>query len=253
MKYKYLLFIAFSFWGSALISQSGTKTNKDLPCLNKTFQIHAHVFLDSLGVAIYTPEQLASDIEIANGAFAPICVDFNLCGIDTITNYEYDSLGTMEEQQELVNLFHKKNRINVYLISQFQDPDKCGEATTDLPQNNSVIWLKCFGGTLVHELGHLFGLSHTFGGDEPELVNGSNCETAGDKLCDTPADPYVINPLIKWTDGCEFVHLKKDANGQFYNPDTYNIMSYYPCACRFTQQQFRLMAETYLSNKSNLW
>ncbi|MBK8253659.1 MAG: hypothetical protein IPK82_13455 [Polyangiaceae bacterium] len=45
-----------------------------------------------------------------------------------------------------------------------------------------------------HELGHLFGLWHTHHGSygesgQAELVDGGNCETAGDLLCDTPADP----------------------------------------------------------------
>ena len=69
-------------------------------------------------------------------------------------------------------------------------------------------------GTMSHEVGHYFSLRHphsgwnepynfdTYGdmvpfttipgsGAEVEMVNRSNCETAGDRLCDTPAD-YLL-------------------------------------------------------------
>ena len=46
--------------------------------------------------------------------------------------------------------------------------------------------------TLSHELGHYFDLYHThetsFG---TECPSGSNCQSAGDMVCDTPADPNL--------------------------------------------------------------
>ena len=68
--------------------------------------------------------------------------------------------------------------------------------------------------TSAHELGHFLGLYHTHKGlgyDESgcaEEINGSNCNSCGDLVCDTPADSG--NGI---------------ANG--YNPDMTNIMSYY--------------------------
>ena len=43
------------------------------------------------------------------------------------------------------------------------------------------------GRTLTHELGHFFNLDHTF-----NSCDGSNCNTSGDKVCDTPPanSPY---------------------------------------------------------------
>lgn len=54
---------------------------------------------------------------------------------------------------------------------------------------------------LPHEIGHHFSLYHPFdyNGGAKELVKrdtGANCETTGDFLCDTPADPYNDIPLI---------------------------------------------------------
>ncbi|MFT6780624.1 MAG: hypothetical protein ACJA1A_000539 [Saprospiraceae bacterium] len=238
----------FSF---ASLSAQMQTLNKDLPCINKTFQIHAHVFLDSLGIANYTPEQLRIDLAGATTAFAPICARFELCGIDTITNYEFDSIGTDIEDTEIKNLFHVKNRINIYLASELQAPPICGYAGGNASVNSSSVVLKCAGGTVIHELGHLFGLPHTFGGNE--LVDGSNCATEGDGFCDTPADPYIEDPDIVWQDGCEFIWEGKDANGQYYSPAVGNIMSYYKCSCGFSREQFIKMANTYLSSNPKLW
>jgi len=245
-----LVSILSIFWSTQVSSQMHT-LNKDLPCINRTFQVHAHVFLDSLGVANYTPEQLRTDLAGATEAFAPICARFELCGIDTIHNYEFDSIATQLEDTEIKNLFHVKNRINIYLASELQAPPICGYAGGNANVNSSSVVLKCTGGTVIHELGHLFGLVHTFGGNE--LVDGSNCETEGDGLCDTPADPYTDNPNIQWQSGCEFVWEGTDANGQFYSPDVGNIMSYYECSCGFSREQFILMANTYLNSNPKLW
>ena len=107
--------------------------------------------------------------------------------------------------------------------------------------------------TLEHEIGHFFTLQHThFGWDgqyyEPfihgemvtmptvtvleqgpvglvvpvELQNGSNCETAGDMICDTPPD-YGFG----FTCGCCVLPWEvRDRNGDNIEPLMNNIMSY---------------------------
>ncbi len=245
------LIALLSIIGSTQVSSQMHTLNKDLPCINRTFQVHAHVFLDSLGVANFTPDMLRADLATASDAFAPICASFELCGIDTIYNYEFDSLATDLEDTEIKNLFHVKNRINIYLASELQTRTLCGYAGGNASANSSTVVLKCAGGTLVHELGHVFGLVHTFGGNE--LVDGSNCQTEGDGLCDTPADPFVQDSDTTWVSGCEFIWEGRDDNGQFYSPDVGNIMSYYPCACGFSREQYILMANTYLNSNPKLW
>ncbi|GAB3987492.1 hypothetical protein GCM10028807_07830 [Spirosoma daeguense] len=106
-----------------------------------------------------------------------------------------------------------------------------------------------------HEFGHNFGLYHTFGmgsGDIPtaELVTrgpGANCETEGDFICDTPADPYGRADASSYTEdanGC-FVYspsnTARDANGEPYSPPMTNIMSYWNggnCSHDFTAEQY---------------
>lgn len=109
-------------------------------------------------------------------------------------------------------------------------------------------------GKLAHEVGHCFYLYHTHGYGIEELVNGSNCEIAGDKLCDTPAEPYRNDNGIRnyVYENCNYFGTFRDSNNQLYNPDTYNIMSYTWWSCRqhFSTLQIQKMhqtLETYLS------
>ena len=40
-----------------------------------------------------------------------------------------------------------------------------------------------------------------------ELVDGSNCDTDGDGICDTPADPGLTNAIRKWV---LYLHWKRN-------------------------------------------
>jgi hypothetical protein len=82
---------------------------------------------------------------------------------------------------------------------------------------------------LSHEMGHCIGLRHTHEyifQEGSENTDGSNCDVAGDCVCDTPADPNIYNqvnyPSCQWTG---------DDPIEEYNPDTKNIMSYSNPAC----------------------
>ncbi len=89
-----------------------------------------------------------------------------------------------------------------------------------------------------HEMGHVLGLWHTHhgtmyeGGDAnqcAELVDGSNSDTCGDYIEDTPADPHLnfnVNPIT-----CQWLGSGQDANGDNYAPDTRLIMSYTDIRC----------------------
>lgn len=256
---RYIITSLLFIFALSLFGQGELRTlNKDLPCVNKKFQVYAHVFLDSMGIAQYTPDALRSELISVNEAFAPICISFELCGVDTITNYEFDSTATEMEEAEIQTLFHVKNRINFYLISKiFKGGSQiCGFASLSgiAAMDNGLVFMS--GGCATHELGHLFGLPHTFEDPGSELVDGSNCETAGDGICDTPADPYNGDPDIVWQggeDGCEFIWEGRDSLGQYYQPDVGNIMSYYNCACGFTRQQYIKMANTYLNSNPKMW
>ncbi|OIN59680.1 hypothetical protein BLX24_07370 [Arsenicibacter rosenii] len=101
-----------------------------------------------------------------------------------------------------------------------------------------------------HELGHNFNLYHTFQGSTgstPELVtrgDSANCTTAGDLLCDTPADPYGRSGSnISYQNDClVYTGTATDPKGMTYSPSMTNIMSYYnSCTHDFTQGQYDRM------------
>ncbi|MBD3258097.1 hypothetical protein GF377_06665, partial [candidate division GN15 bacterium] len=103
--------------------------------------------------------------------------------------------------------------------------------------------------TLAHEMGHYFGLFHTHeirwdGTDFVyECPDGSNCETAGDLICDTPADPDL---LFYGTASCGYSGTAPPPSGcdnTPYDPLTDNLMSYASATCRstFTEGQMAKM------------
>ena len=92
--------------------------------------------------------------------------------------------------------------------------------------------------SLSHELGHCLGLlhTHTSTGPDPEGPSTGattcsedpdgttfNCMNCGDCLCETPADPDLSTP--GYLSACSYVGTAT-YNGQPYDPDVTNIMSY---------------------------
>jgi hypothetical protein len=117
--------------------------------------------------------------------------------------------------------------------------------------------------TATHEIGHYLGLYHIdddFRDSQGriELVDGSNCVEAGDKICDTPASP-VLND--RNTVDCFYVGNATDPNGVPYNPDIYNFMmasgrtrgdSQGLCRREFTKGQIEKMIEVLNNERSYL-
>lgn len=96
--------------------------------------------------------------------------------------------------------------------------------------------------TLAHELGHFFGLQHTFGKVTSENAtlekpDGTNCIGEGDFICDTPADPNG-----RTDKNCNYTG-KYAKNGVQFKPQVSNYMSYYPNSCKneFTKGQYNAM------------
>lgn len=122
---------------------------------------------------------------------------------------------------------------------------------------NRQVYGSISGRVVAHEVGHYFYLFHTFGGSlfgqlTEELVDGSNCSTTGDLVCDTPADPYpkvAVDPA-----DCQYNSTFADANGDAYLPLTDNIMSYYPIPCweSFTNGQVTRMQEVAVMDRAYL-
>lgn len=101
--------------------------------------------------------------------------------------------------------------------------------------------------TLLHELGHFFGLCHTHeqsrgvgsAAREQSVLRACAplCVSEGDGVCDTPPDPGP--------EGCLYDAACLALCSGGARPDTSNLMSYYTaCRRRFSPEQLRLISHT---------
>ena len=273
MKYQvvFVSFFAFILLFTVSISaQPLTYQHSPLPCINKTFTVVAHMVRDTFGETNITEQEITDAFVQLNTDFEPICVDFEICAFNTIDNFQYDDIEDDAEMNEMFSIYNEERRINMYFVTSSDDPF-CGKATLSGITSMSNPGITIIKGpdcmtppskTISHEMGHFFGLLHTFedaGTMMAELVDGSNCATNGDLVCDTPADPYEspdpIEEYVDEMDDCRFIRQVRDGNGDWFVPDVGNIMSYYPntCRCGFTHGQYTRMAEIWLNSNQSNW
>ncbi|TXE11991.1 T9SS type A sorting domain-containing protein [Seonamhaeicola algicola] len=149
--------------------------------------------------------------------------------------------------------------INIYFTHALKNEANlsiCGYTNNTRNKDYLVIKNSCATTSLVHEMGHFFSLLHTHGNDNnaltTELVDGSNCDTDGDGICDTPADPKLTTTNVN--EFCEYIGIETDAHGHTFKPDVSNIMSYAKKNCRthFSKQQLQRMYAFYITQKHYL-
>ncbi len=210
----------------------------------------------SNGISVSEINEAISNLNII---YADAYMEFFIC--DDINYIDNDELVhiTKGDERNLIETYNSPNVINIYFTHSIKntfDESICGYSDNEGRKDIIVINNNCAtnNSSLVHEMGHFFSLIHTHGPNDTstELVDGSNCDTDGDGICDTPADPGLSNANIN--NFCEYTGSKTDANGDKYTPDTKNIMSYSRKACRnhFTPQQLARMYAFYQTTKSYL-
>jgi hypothetical protein len=175
--------------------------------------------------------------------------------IDDDESYDFDT----RFEDEFCEEFDEPNVINIYFFNSIMTGMNtlCGYAYFPEGHDRVLMSNSCAmnGSSMPHEFGHFFMLYHTHGktntGSTDELVDGTNCSVAGDKVCDTPPDPNLSN---KVTEDCGYTGGGVDRNGMPYAPDTYNMMSYAPKKCRqkFTPGQYARINYTAINHRKNL-
>jgi len=241
-----------------------TKTSTALTSI----PVKVHIITNDDGSGGIDISDVISELNEVNTYFENSFVEFYVCDevnyINSSSLYDFDS----DTQQDLLFSNHQENILNVYFVNDisFGSGGACGY--TYLPGNTNqyydavVMDNDCTtsqsGTTLTHEMGHHLNLIHTHGPQNgtltDELVSGTNCSVAGDLLCDTPADPQLgysnvndVNCLYS-----ESGPPTTDAQGNLFDPDTSNIMSYAPqeCTNTITDQQYARMYASYHAFKN---
>lgn len=233
----------------ALKNQGNLRTSSSI----KYVPIKPFVVRKSDGSGGVTLGDLNQTLVNLNNTFKEMNVEFffSKSGISYIDDSKFFNFSNKDESL-LADPNDVNDAINIYFLNSIQI-DGFGESGgyayypgADAYTNRIfVINAAAKGGHMLsHELGHYFGLVHTFereGGLEfVTRGQGSNCSYTGDRICDTPADPYGLTGVT--IEACTYTGTIKDPNGDAYAPPLDNIMSYYNhCAQNFTAAQFERM------------
>ena len=210
--------------------------------------------------------------------YRPHNICFVLMGIRQINNSDLNIQDRSEEDELtpflLANVFNIFTHKEVYI-----DGKRIGGTAYDIPNTGAYVSLDqgnvsnaSDNVTMAHEVGHAFGLLHTFERHawdplhDTESVERNpdadcwDCDVDGDYVCDTPADPdqdeddvlYLRMNTTDPADGCRYLGNRRDECGVPYVPQTNNIMSYGrpDCITLFTNGQGARM-RYYLSEEAD--
>ena len=242
-----------------LYEQEFTDSVSSIYEVNRSIDVTLFIVKDANGEINLDLPTLNAAFSDLNNAFDKIKLSFRISTPNYIDNYHFDILKKNENEADLIAQHFVSNTINIYFVSSLfdgTDQEVCGY-TYYPAENKDVILISksCIAESyLIEQLGHFFNLYHTHEkGFAEELVNKSNCSTAGDLCCDTPADPNLSG---KVNSNCQYSSLVKDKNNDYYSPSVFNYMSFSPDDCNkcfFSNDQYLRIINCLLKTKSYLW
>ncbi|MEO6723283.1 MAG: M43 family zinc metalloprotease [Ferruginibacter sp.] len=215
------------------------RQNKNRPLIvNRMVRVFFHICRNSDRTnAGATPAQIQAEFTQLSADYDPNSLCFANMGTDTIDNTQINTMinPDVPSSAALLNQFLIPGCINIFYQASLANGD--GGNSYAIPNTFCSIARGNIGfqRSLSHEIGHCFGLSHTFAANGgPENIDGSNCSTAGDRVCDTPADPWSFNSnppsacFDTTTFQCVYLGNCMDPKGATnYTPPFNNIMSYW--------------------------
>jgi Secretion system C-terminal sorting domain len=235
----------------------------------KYVPVYFHLVANDDGIGRLKPARVLEAMCQLNADFLPSQIQFYLSELpgvglfDTLINNQNVYEG--QSNEFLMNSKRHPNAINVYVVEDCQTSNTPSGGTVlgyYKPNKDWVVMNKSeIGGNasvtansyFSHEMAHYFSLMHLYAGLEfyspglgvPadsslfELMDGSNCTTTGDYICDTPPD-YGFGFLQI---GCApYAGGALDPNGVLIDPMENNMMgSFLGCDFAFTPQQNAVM------------
>jgi hypothetical protein len=227
--------------------------------------IAAHIIRHSDGTGGLPESRLADAIDDANFHYASVeMIFYRLGDIDYIDSDEWYSTETLEEIDQMRTTNLVPDAVNIYFTENLDSEfgSLCGISAFTFSDVQSIaLRNSCTANpaglgnhsTFSHEVGHYFDLFHThetFYG--AELVDGSNCDVAGDLVCDTPADPTLSGGNVSTE--CLYTGSAVDGNGDPYEPDPTQLMSYSLKHCRdnFTTESLDRAVTTLVTLRPDL-
>ena len=191
-----------------------------------------------------TENELLRGLDVLNEDFSATPYQFYYHDIQDIDSDQFFVLFDSNEGNTLYNTISNPGALNVYIVGYLRTGFN-GYARFPWTSNSNAFFFTHHAvnsAIYAHEIGHYFGLFHThetFQGTE--YVDGTNCASAGDLLCDTPADPQVT--AVNVDSMCVYTGNQNDPKGDPYDPEPRNIMSYARMECRdlFTADQIGRM------------
>ncbi|MCS6928055.1 MAG: T9SS type A sorting domain-containing protein [Saprospiraceae bacterium] len=240
--------------------------------------VHFHLVGDSQGKGKILESRVLEQLCALNRAFEPMNIRFYLRPHPTngtLFNYNINDNNVYNNQTawSIMQAQRHPGAINIYIVNQAATNNNQPGVTLAYysPQRD---WIVCrkdqisgskSNSTLPHEIGHFFSLQHTFfgwesqpfnntfptwprapitspGGVPTERMNGTNCTTAADKICDTPPDyNFGFNATI-----CSYNGGAQDPLGVPVSPMANNMMGYFNFCSEYVftpQQQSAILAD----------
>ena len=200
--------------GNALTDITDEQIQESIRTLNERYRKVPGSVGDGNGVDVEIEFALA--VRDPSGVCTNGIVRFDMTGNATYmaSGVMSDVAGIDDQDLKDLSVWNQTQYYNIWLVSEI-DNNNGGAGIQGYayfagahgqPYDGSVILVNSFKNsastTGAHELGHALNLYHTFEGDDTGCPTNTNCNTQGDRVCDTPPHERSSSNCVVGTNPC---------------------------------------------------